>query len=234
MNVLRKMIMLLLVLGFATHAQAGEVEDSFARGKTAYTQGDYQQALREYRRTLNWPGEHTARAHYNLGVCHFQLAQLPEAVTAYQAALKFAPNYFAAAYGLGLAYSQQGKLPEALLAFGSAVDWSQGRDPDALLEYGTLLAQAGDFKEAENNLRQALKFAGSHKPATHNNLGVILAREGFFNAAEQEFLAANKLTAKSLPVVANNLKLCRQRLNTRPSAIAGWELTPGPWSFNVE
>ena len=234
MNVLRKMIMLLLVLGFATQARAGAIEDSFARGNTAYTQGNYKEALRVYRQALNWPGEHTARAHYNLGVCHFQLAQLSEAVAAYQAALKFAPRYFAAAYGLGLAYAEQHKLPEALLAFGSAVEWSKGRDPDALLEYGTRLAQAGDFKEAENSLRQALKFAGKHQPATHNNLGVVLAHNGFFNKAEQEFLTANQLAAERMPVISGNLKLCRQALRTHPAALVRWELTGSQLSVNIE
>jgi tetratricopeptide (TPR) repeat protein len=235
MNTLRKLILLALVVGFATQAaRAGGVEDSFARGFTAYAQGDYKLALRQYRAALQWPGEHTARAYFNAGVCYFQLAQRNAAAEAFQAALKFAPRYFEAAYALGLTLSEQGREAEALQSFGDAVEWSEAEHPNALFEYGTRLALAGDFALAETRLRQALKYRGSHQPLAHNNLGVLLARAGDFQAAEQQFIAAGQSSAARFPLIANNLKLCRQLLRAQPAIIARWELTRGPVILSVQ
>jgi tetratricopeptide (TPR) repeat protein len=228
MNVLRKLFLSVLVLGCAAQARAGVVEDSFARGLNAYAQGHYKLALREYRAALQWPGSHTARAYFNIGVCHFQMEQWPAAIAAHQSALQAAPRYFEAAYALGLALSEQGHAEKALQAFRDAVEWSSGRHPDALFELGTRLALAGDLAQAETRLRQALKINGPHRPLAHNNLGVALARAGLFHEAEREFLAADKLAPARLPLVAYNLKLCRQAMRPQNAAIARWELAHGP------
>ncbi|HMY76351.1 MAG TPA: hypothetical protein PLQ88_31320, partial [Blastocatellia bacterium] len=95
---------LALALTVSAFAQAVEIKQAFDQGLTAFTLGQYERALFEYRTALNWPGQHQARAHFNIGVCQHKLGRTREAVAEYRLAIKLREGkYVAASYALGVA-----------------------------------------------------------------------------------------------------------------------------------
>jgi hypothetical protein len=73
---------LFLVLTLSGQAQTDELAQAFERGAAAFQRGQYEQALFEYRAALQWPGDHQARAHFNIGVQARHIGVRPMRATA--------------------------------------------------------------------------------------------------------------------------------------------------------
>src|SRR5436190_22485871 len=81
-----------------------EVNDALERGTQAFHRGAYERAIFEYRSALAWPGQHEARAHFNVAVCQHRLGRFREAVGEYHTAIQQRDGkYPAASYALGVA-----------------------------------------------------------------------------------------------------------------------------------
>ena len=114
-----------------------------------------------------------ATTHYNLGNARKAQGKLPEAITAYQAALKLNPDFAEAHSNLGIALEKQGALDDAVAAFEKAralkpnlaethynlgnARRAQGKLPEAITAYQAALKLNPDFAEAHNNLGWVFK-----------------------------------------------------------------------------
>lgn len=198
-----------LLAAFNVSARADESNDALARGHEAFQHGQYERALFEYRAALQWPGAHEARAHFNIGVCHYRLGRRREAVAAYRTAIKLRNNqYPAASYALGIALQDAQEDRAARAAFAQAVQASGGKHAAALFELGLAAQRDGDDQAATEYYQQAI--AQDRLPAGHNNLGVILAQRGQLDEAMREFAAALTRSRGQFAEARDNLALCRQ------------------------
>jgi tetratricopeptide (TPR) repeat protein len=116
------------------------------------------------------------RAFYNLG-CSLdkESKQRPEAIAAYQAALRINPDYAEAHYNLGtILLKEPDRTPEAIAAYeaalrlnpgyaeahnnlGTALLKIPGRLPDAIAQYEAAIRIKPDYAEAHYNLGNALR-----------------------------------------------------------------------------
>src|SRR5258706_4436239 len=83
-------LLLVLLVAQAPYGKAADDpdRDAFDRGSQAYARGNYRLAIEEYRESLATFGPRYAEAHYNIGVCFYELGQTKEAATWYRAAIK--------------------------------------------------------------------------------------------------------------------------------------------------
>jgi tetratricopeptide (TPR) repeat protein len=62
------------------------------------------------------------RAHYNLGIAHFNLEKIKQAKECYEKAIEIKPDYYHCLYNLGLIYEREGDLKEALKFYEKALE----------------------------------------------------------------------------------------------------------------
>jgi len=194
-------------------ATTANAQSALKRGNAFWAQENYKAAIEEYRKVSTNDANSYAHAIYNIGVCHYELSQIEEAVTFYKRAIELKHgNYPRASYALGVALEDQGRLAEAKQAYEQA----RTNFAPAVFKLGVLEARSGEFTKAADLFRDAASRKGEHVPASHNNLGVMLARLGLLKDAEKSFIVALKESDNRLDDAAHNLKLCRSlMLSTR-------------------
>jgi tetratricopeptide (TPR) repeat protein len=124
-----------------------------------------------------------------LGNVLFQKGDMEQAVTCYQKALTFNPNYSEARYNLGKALLQEGQMDQAIEQLQETLKI----DPnlaEAYEELGVAFIQNGRRDEAIMQFQKALAIDPDFAEA-HYNLGVAFLQEkGEANAAIAEFQKA--------------------------------------------
>lgn len=197
----------------ASTAVALNAQSALKRGNAFWAQENYKAAIEEYSKVSTRDANAYAHAIYNIGVCHYELWQIEEAILFYKRAIELKHgNYPRASYALGVALQDQGRLEEAKQAYQRAGN----NFAPAIYKLGVLEANAGEFRKAAELFRDAASRKGEHVPASHNNLGVMLARLGLLKKAEKSFMVALKESDNRLGDAAHNLKLCRSlMLSTR-------------------
>lgn len=214
----------LMMSSLAGLARADEIGEAFDRGNTAFQIGQYERAIFEYQLALAWHGWHRARAHFNIGVCHYKLGHLREAVTEYRDAIKLRDGkYPSATYALGIALRDLGQKREAGMAFLQTVTASGGKHAEALFEVALESQRHGDYNSAIEYYQRAIIQSKDRIPACHNNLGVIFAQSGNLDEAMREFGAALKRAGSKFAEAQDNLDLCR-KLTSPPSLIASLKI----------
>jgi len=133
--------------------------------------------------------------HHNRGEVLRSLERLPEAVEAYQTALRLNPLHVEAHLALALVHEGAGALDEAAGHFWRAVTLR----PQAHIchRLGILLCRLGRLDEAVSMLRQALALAPADARARHD-LAVALAGAGILPAAAEELRQAVAIDPKFL------------------------------------
>ena len=204
---LKKAIFATIIL--AATAVTLNAQSALKRGNAFWAQENYKAAIEEYSKVSSRDANAYAHAIYNIGVCHYELWQIEEAIVFYKRAIELKHgNYPRASYALGVALHDQGSLAEAKQAYEQAGN----NFAPAIYKLGVLEANAGEFRKAAELFRDAASRKGEHVPASHNNLGVMLARLGLLNEAEKSFIVALKQSDNRLGDAAHNLKLCRSLL----------------------
>ena len=99
----------------------------------------------------------SAPAYFNLGTALVQAGQLPEAVTAFRAALERRPGYALAHNNLGQVMLAQGKTGDALKHLQEAVRLD-GANPQALFGLAEAYAAVGSYDLAIETMDRALKL----------------------------------------------------------------------------
>lgn len=94
----------LMTFSLNAKAQINDANEAIERGNELFHRGQRELAIFEYQAALQWPGNHQARAHFNIGVCNYKLGRRREAINEYRAAIKLREGqYPSASYALGVA-----------------------------------------------------------------------------------------------------------------------------------
>jgi tetratricopeptide (TPR) repeat protein len=198
-----RVLLFIFVLVFAVSAQ-----DHFSAGTSFTKEGSYEKALDSYRSALkNSKGaDAESRAHYNIGVCLYQLGRHAEAVAALTEAIDLkGGKYQRAWYALGMAESASGNNAKAKGAFTKAIALNK-KDAEAWFDLGMVSIVEKDYAAARAAFEKAVIFRSVNAPDAHNNIGVILALDGDVVAAIKKFEMSGSAEA------VGNLKYCRERL----------------------
>jgi Flp pilus assembly protein TadD len=135
----------------------------FQKGTTLVENEKFKEARMVFE-SLRTDYPHVSVFHNNLGVVYKRLGLLPEAVAAYQQAIKIQPQYPEAYYNLGLALREQGAFRQAEDAYRRALDSAPGfrdanynlavlydlylNEPEkAIKHYETYLASGGEGRD---------------------------------------------------------------------------------------
>jgi tetratricopeptide (TPR) repeat protein len=169
-----------------------------ALGWTLFQAGRPAEAVAEYERSLA-ADPNQAKAHNNLALALVELGRLEEAASHFKRSLELEPR--AEIFSdLGFTMARLGKPEEARKYYQKAIEL----DPDCASAHFNLavaFVQAGNFREAESQYRQALP--GKPSAATHNGLGFALARQSRTDEAVAEFRAAIDADPKFTPAYNN-------------------------------
>ena len=121
--------------------------------------GQFQPAQEAFQKALDDPFYKTPQlAAYNLGSLYEKRGDAEKALTEYQQAVKFDPNYGAAWFRIGQIFEQMHRDDDARHTYGKAIATSPDL-AEANLRYGILSYQAGDMEAAFNSLSRVGKLA---------------------------------------------------------------------------
>ncbi|MGD1020514.1 MAG: tetratricopeptide repeat protein, partial [Verrucomicrobiia bacterium] len=111
--------------------------------------------------------------------------RVPEAIRAFESALRIDPDYAEAHTELGVALARTGKIEEAIKHYEQALR-IEPDFADAHADLGVALAQTGNIEEAIAHFEQALR-ANPDFAEAHNSLGATLERTGKIEEAIAHF-----------------------------------------------
>jgi tetratricopeptide (TPR) repeat protein len=146
-----------------------KVRPHYNLGEAYQNQGRLDEAVREYRTTINL-NPTLVEPHYNLGLAYQTQGHLDEAVREYQTAIRLKPDHADAHNNLGVAYDNQGRLDEAIKAYQTVIKLK----PDYAMAYnnlGTAYYDRGRLDEAIKEYQMALKLKPDYADA-HRNLAL--------------------------------------------------------------
>ncbi len=157
---------------------------SFVRaGNEFFNQGEADNAIAEYSKALELNPDNVT-AHHKLGFLLYQVKnQFDQGMTHLLKAYKLDAQNPRIQYDLGMAYMHQGKLDDATRLIFEAIRQApdgfdyQYEPVQMRLSLGQVLIAAGQSKQAEAPLRDALRRRPNH-PEVHYRLAVALADMG--------------------------------------------------------
>jgi tetratricopeptide (TPR) repeat protein len=144
-------------------------------GMIAFHRGDLPTATDHLRQAVNCIGA-TADHWSTLGVFHSLARNFPEAVAAYEQALRLRPVFPEASSNLGLAWQALGELERALPCQLKAVR-ERPSMPEAHHNLGCIQHELGNYAEAAAAFEQALWLKPDYADASHN-LGIVFHDNG--------------------------------------------------------
>ena len=104
-----------------------DAREAIRRGNARVAKEQYEEAIKEYQRVQKVSGDQYATAHYNIGVCNYELSRAEMAVVEYRAAIESrGGRYPRALYALGVVLEDLGRWEEAQSAYQQAIDVSKG------------------------------------------------------------------------------------------------------------
>lgn len=130
-------------------------------------------------------------AHYNLGVVLTTQRKTEEAISQYEQALQFKPDYADAHINLANALADLGKSDEAIQHYERALQLTPNA-ANVHNDLGTALADEGRFDEAIQQYEQALRLKPDYANA-HFNLGIDFAAQGKLDEAISHYEQALRL-----------------------------------------
>lgn len=167
---------------------------AFNNGKAAYTQGQYQEALKFFNKALELDSTFS-KAHYMKGLTLKKLRKYNEAIAAYQAAIRHDPTYDEAYFALGKIYSAIGKVDDAIATYQKAVE-NNPTSYKAYYEMGVLyLNKKKNYRKAAEAFRQATQIRPDYEKAFYS-LGVSLTELRKYNDAIMALESAVALREK--------------------------------------
>jgi arylsulfatase A-like enzyme/Tfp pilus assembly protein PilF len=151
----------------------------FERGENFLVWGKAQQAVEEFRKSLA-RNPTFDQAALGLGRACFLTGQDQLAATALELALRLNPRNFLARLGLAKVYWRENLLEKARPELEEVVK-ARPDLAEAHADYGIILAELRDYRQALAEIRRGLEL-GYSDPVSYNYLGVSYAESG--NAAE--------------------------------------------------
>jgi Flp pilus assembly protein TadD len=160
------------------------------RALTFYRQGNFDQAIEEWKKALDLDPSDAA-AISNLGAALHGAGRLEEAAREFARALELDPGNVRAHTNIGIALARSKKYEEAARHFERALELRPG-DAQARSAYGGMLVETGDTEKALVHLRIALELTPDSPDALNNYAGA-LARAGRFQDSLPYFRKALEL-----------------------------------------
>lgn len=136
--------------------EAADIDDEYSEAYNNlcyvyYREGKYEKAIKRCEKALENPLYSTPdKAFYNMGRSYHRLARYPEAVDAFNNAVKRFPNFFQAYYGLALAYNARKMYGKAAEAMGYAVGFDPRFRGDAAKAEREFLNQQAEGKNLKD------------------------------------------------------------------------------------
>lgn len=152
--------------------------------------GQYEEAAAEFKRATE-QAHLNAQAHFDLGLCYFQLRKPDDAAKELQAALVLEPWYTRAEELLANIYIQKKNYTQAY----AAIEHTLSIDPDnytAHYNLGVLATIEKNWREAQQQVLSAL-HADPGSVEAHNTLGTIYLQSGQLDLAHRELEEAIRL-----------------------------------------
>jgi len=127
------------------------------------------------------PNNIKADACNSLGIIFTRQGQYEQAITCYQQALSFEPNYIDACKNLGVVFTKQGQYEQAIACYQQALSF----EPNCLGSYnnlGAVFMKQGQYEQAITCYQQALNLNPNYIDA-YNNLGAVFTEQGQYEQA---------------------------------------------------
>lgn len=171
-------------------------------GDRHYQAGDISGAIDEFKKGLLLdPSD--ANLYNSLGVCYGVLKDYDQALTAFEAATRLAPEDVMAIYNKGLIRWLQGRREQALQCFLEA-DTRESNIFEVVFHIGQILADLGRTEEARPYLEAATQ-ANRRSGVAFKGFGACLDKLGLTKEAIQAYKSAVKINpadAESLSILA--------------------------------
>lgn len=196
-------------------AQNAELKKMIDAGNGFARVGEFEKALALYSNAKNEAARQNAspelasRIAYDIGVCHYQLKQIEQAVGAFETAIKLRPGYEKAYYSLGMAEAERKNWPHAESAFINALAVTR-TNSEAWFDLAYVYLAQNDLDRARTAFEMAVRYNSIDSAVSHNNIGVILAVHGEFRRAASEFQSAIRISNGTLSEAVSNLEICMQ------------------------
>lgn len=177
-------------LTFSTLMPVESAEEAIARGDAAYRQGNVDEAVFEYIRSLELDPDN-ADTFYKIGVINLHKEANGKAASAFRLALEKDATHPGALEGLGLMLMKQREYEQARLMLEKAIETDSNRW-QALNGLGIMADLRGDFADARSYYDRALVIS-PRNAKLHNNLGYSYYLIGHWSRAENQYQAALNL-----------------------------------------
>jgi tetratricopeptide (TPR) repeat protein len=158
----------------------------YAAGQLAESQGNPDQAIRQYTEALKTDPKHT-KSLYRLGVVYAQQKKFTEAADTWRRYIDVSGRAAVGYNNLALCYEQAGRTADAAAAYLKGLDADPKSEP-LHVNYGMMLARHGKIDDAMAQLTTVLSPA-----AAHYDLGTVFERQGRIAEARMEYRLALQL-----------------------------------------
>ncbi len=165
----------------------GLAKVALSNGINSYQDGNYDRAVLEFQRAIGLsPGsEDTVDAYDYLATAYLQLGKTPEALGAYQSALRLAPGREDLHQKFGNILLEEKKYEEAVKEYKAALQWNPNSTAN-LYSLGQAYLAMGDFGGAKAVFNQITDLAPGNYGGYYG-LGQTHYREGEYEKAIEQF-----------------------------------------------
>jgi tetratricopeptide (TPR) repeat protein len=166
---------------------------ALSSGIDFYQDGNYDRAVVEFRRAigLSPASEDTVNAYDYLATAYLQLGKTPEALGAYESALRLSPSRDDLHVKFGNILLEEKKYAEAVKEYKAALQWSPN-STENLYSLGQVYLAMGDFGAAKAVFNQITDLAPGNYSGFYG-LGQTFYREGENEKAVEQFQKAISL-----------------------------------------
>ena len=185
-KIARILISLVVVTGIKTaiyqYDRAGDIQVD--RGIEAYTDGDYDLAVRELQLALekNYTNYQPSEVYSILGLSYLELDNLEKSISAQQKAIELNPRFYKAWVNIGIAYRQSGDLEKAEECYQKALK-IEPNYAELHASLGALHIFKGEPKKALLALEKAIEL-DPQLPVAYSNLAFAYAMLDRFEEAD--------------------------------------------------
>ena len=168
--------------------ESGFAQPHFRLGIIYAERGMLEEAVREYETAIRLDPDYP-KNYLNLGAVLSEAGQTDDAIRAFRAALKLNPGYVAARLNLAMLMERIQDYDGALAQVDTVLGWD-GRNASALKERGVILYRSERHDEAEEWLREALRWDEAGEERAEIEFYLALIGGGGAGALPTEALAA--------------------------------------------
>ena len=163
------------------------IETQVAQANEFFKQGDYAQAVEQYRVALSLQPDHVS-AHYNVGLAYLALQDVHHAVSYLKRATDLDTNHFFAHYFLGYAYQLIRSFEKAVDAYNHCLSIDPSHF-ESHLNKGRALVNLGNLDAAITCYEQAISLRSLDTDA-NAELGYLYTKKGTLNQAVTRYKQA--------------------------------------------